>query len=200
MNALAPHYLLLSESSKVQEPGRWRFTLRAADGSQRLVADDVEPDVRGERLELLTVVRGLEALDQASRVTIVTPSIYVRNGIEYGISEWRRAGWRWEFFGEMVPIRDCDLWQRLERAMQFHQLKCRTLRIDPPHASARPLGNVWSRPRECPVPSASAPSPLRQRWQRLLAACRRLIQEIAEQWRGRLSRFQPATVPCLRVD
>jgi ribonuclease HI len=208
MNASAPHFLLLSESSKAQEPGRWRFVLRTTDGSQRLVADDVEPDVRGERLELLTVVRGLEALDQPSRVTIVTPSLYVRKGIEYGISEWRQTGWRWEFYGEMVPIRDSDLWQRLDRAMQFHQLRCRTIRFDPPHQPVRPPSKAGAGPaqlsqhgsQECAERAASVPPRLQEHWQRFWTACQRLIQEIAEQWRIRLGGIPAAVVPCVRVD
>ncbi len=128
-----PHYLLFSESGGTGEPGRWRFMLRASDGSDRLEADDVEPDACGERLELLTVVRGLEALDQPSRVTLMTPSAYVREGIRYGLHDWRDNGWRWESFGEMVPVKDRDLWQRVERALGFHDVECRHWRFDPPH-------------------------------------------------------------------
>ncbi len=39
-----PRFFLLSESSESREPGRWRFVLRDEDGSQRLVADDLEPE------------------------------------------------------------------------------------------------------------------------------------------------------------
>jgi ribonuclease HI len=125
MSVPSPHFLLFSESSKVAEPGRWRFLLRSSDGVDRLVADDVEPETRGERLELLTVVRGLEALDQPSRVTVISPSAYVEEGIRYGVPEWRRNGWCWEKFGQMIPVKNCDLWQRLDRALRFHQVECR---------------------------------------------------------------------------
>ncbi len=99
------------------------------------MADDVDPDARGDRLELLTVVRGLEALEQPSRVTLWTPSTYVREGIRHGLREWRENGWQWEYFGRMVPVKNDDLWKRLDRAMEFHQLDCRTWRIDPAHTS-----------------------------------------------------------------
>ena len=102
----SPHYLLFSHTTERHGNGHWRFVLEAADGSARLVADDVEPNLRGERLQLFTVVRGLEALGQPSRVTLLTPSSYVREGIRYGLSEWRRNGWRWERFGRMVPVRN----------------------------------------------------------------------------------------------
>lgn len=99
------------------------------------MADDVDPEARGDRLELLTVVRGLEALEQPSRVTLWTPSVYVREGIRHGLREWRENGWLWEYFGRMVPVKNDDLWKRLDRAMQFHEVDCRTWRIDPAHSS-----------------------------------------------------------------
>ncbi len=200
MNAAAPQYLLFSESSKDSEPGHWRFVLRSMDGTARLVADDVEPDVRGERLELLTIVRGLEALDQPSQVTIVTPSVYVRKGIEYGIAEWRENGWRWEFYGEMVPVKDNDLWQRLDHAMQYHRLKCRTLRIDKPHASARPKGRRRPCSKESPKEtlvqeSRRGSDDLSKRWQGLLATWRRVVRETRRQGREYLNRVQSGVAP-----
>lgn len=154
MNVRPPHYVLFSGSDDRNEPGRWRFILRTLDGSKQIAADDVEPDVRGERLELLAAVRGLEALDQPSRVTLVTPSGYVRRGIRFGLKEWRRNGWRWEYFGQMVPVKNGDLWQRVDRAMRFHKLEFRSRRIDPPHEAP----NVTCRSKSCVRPSAT-PSP-----------------------------------------
>ena len=133
MTSASPRYLLFSDSTEGVESGHWRFVLRHADGSQRLVAEDVEPGVGGDRLELLTIARGLEALEQPSCVTLMTSSSYVREGILRGLAEWRKNGWRWECFGQMVPVKNLDLWQRVDRAMQFHQVDCRTYRIDPPH-------------------------------------------------------------------
>ena len=96
-------------------------------------AGGTEPDVRGERLDLLCVVRGLEALDQPSRVTLITSSAYVREGIRYGLQQWRVNGWRWESFGRMVPVKNQDLWQRVDAALQFHRLECQVWRFDEAH-------------------------------------------------------------------
>jgi ribonuclease HI len=134
MNASLPQYLLFCDLGGHSDPCRWRFVLRSVDGSYRFEADDVEPDARGERLELLTVVRGLEAIDRPSHVTLITASSYVREGIRRGIAEWRKNGWRWERFGQMVPVKNLDLWQRIDRALRYHQIDCRTYRLDPPHA------------------------------------------------------------------
>ncbi len=149
MRAAAPHYLLFSESSRKKTNGQWRFVLQSVDGSEQLEVADAEPDVQGERLELLAVVRGLEALAQPSRVTLVTPSKYVNRGLVYGLKEWRTNDWQWEHFGEMVPVKNRDLWQRVDQALTFHQLECRTWRFDLPHVAAdAPTRHARSRNRD----------------------------------------------------
>ena len=142
MNASAPHYLLFSESTKDErrdshggsdgKAGRWRFVLEKVDGSTRFEADDEESVIDDSRLELLAVVRGLEALSEPSRVTLVTPSRYVTRGFRYGLDQWRENHWCWERFGEMTPVRNRDLWQRVDRAMKYHRVDCRVWRFDFP--------------------------------------------------------------------
>lgn len=132
---VAAEYTLVLETGGPSQPGWWRFRVRAADGTEQFEAGDVEPDARGERLSLLTAVRALEALEGPSHVTLVGASRYVRQGITFGLPEWRENGWQWEYFGQMVPVRDRDLWQRLDRALRFHQVDCRVWRSDGPHAS-----------------------------------------------------------------
>jgi ribonuclease HI len=132
MNNLKPDYLLYCTVTHDAESPTWRFILRD-DGRRPLDVAGTEPNVLGERLELLSVVRGLESLDQPSRVNLITPSRNVRRGIRYGLDEWRENQWRWERFGVLVPVKNCDLWQRLDRAITIHRVKCRTWRIDPAH-------------------------------------------------------------------
>ena len=133
MDSTTPHFLLFSHVDRAPGSGRWQFVLRAKDGEQRFEASDAEPELPGERLDLLTVVRALEALDQPSRVTVVDCSDYVWKGVRYGLPDWRTNGWRWEFFGQMVLVKNWDLWQRLDRALQFHDVECRRRRFDQPN-------------------------------------------------------------------
>ncbi len=152
MNHSAPHFRLFSESNAEDQPGRWRFVLQpngksdsasnVSSMADSFEAGGTEPDVRGERLELLCVVRGLEALDQPSRVTLITSSAYVREGIRYGLQQWRANGWRWESFGRMVPVKNQDLWQRVDSAMQFHRLECQIWRFDDAHSGPVPAPKV----------------------------------------------------------
>jgi ribonuclease HI len=138
-----PHFLLFSAAEWTRRAaGRWRFVLESIDGETTIEAADDEPGLRKERLELLAVVRGLEALDQPSRVTLVTSSQRVTRGFRSGLDEWRSHRWRWERDGRWTPIKNRDLWQRVDRALQYHRVECRTWRLDPAqavkHSSSHP--------------------------------------------------------------
>lgn len=197
MNIPAPHFLLFSEAKGKKRQGQWRFVLQAADGSATLEAEELEPDVGGERLELLAVIRGLEALDQPSRVTLFTPSKYVSRGIAYGLEEWRRNGWTWECFGEMVPVKNRDLWQRLDRALNYHTIEFRVQRTDEahlgPHGATAPVA-----PR-APTTIDRGTEGRRERrrgaGQRLKAWVGRSLRERAESWKIRCGQFGTSLLP-----
>lgn len=155
MTSNSPHYLLFSEASRDRCPlPTWRFVLQNVESQRRFSAADSEPCDCGERLELLAVVRGLEALDGPARVTLVTKSRYVSRGIKKGLSEWRANGWKWERFGRIVPVRDCDLWQRVDRAMKFHEVHCQAWQFEAVEVEATEAEasvDVESRVEEVPV-------------------------------------------------
>ena len=138
MRTPKPHFLLFSESgaspdSSEAHVGHWRFRLESVDGPDKLEAAEDEPNLDEQRLELLAVVRGLEALDQPSRVTLVTSSRYVSRGLRFGLDAWRGNDWKWESYGKMTPVSDRDLWRRVDRALQYHTVECRTWRFDAAH-------------------------------------------------------------------
>ena len=133
MNTTTPHYLVFLRSGQEGIHGRWEFALCRSDGAESIEASDVEPKASPSRLDLLALVRALESLDQPSRVTFIGVRPDIERGIRYGLPEWRSNGWQWEWFGKMVPVRNCDLWQRVDRAMQFHQIDCRRRHIDVPN-------------------------------------------------------------------
>lgn len=164
-----PHFLLLSEAQASRDTeddfeqdqgGRWRFVLESADGSTVLEAEDAEADEDPDRLELLSVVRGLEALDEPSHVTLVTSSRYVSHGLRFGLAEWRDSGWQWERFGERVPIKNEDLWRRVDQALQFHAVDCRMWRIDRRHGEGEVGASRMVRQRGQRSPRAVQGGPL----------------------------------------
>jgi ribonuclease HI len=130
MSTTTPHYLLLTEGGGPDCESHWRFVLQGIDSAQALSATDKEPLADAERVELLAVVRGLEALEEPARVTLITRSRYVQQGLARGLQEWRDNCWQWERFGRIVPVRDFDLWQRVDQALRFHQVECRCWRFD----------------------------------------------------------------------
>ena len=152
-----PHFVLFSRTGEQPERGihgsSWYFRLQSSNGENELEASDEELGVSPERLELLAVVRGLEALEQPSSVTLVTSSKQVSRAVRQGLEYWRARGWKWERFGQKVPMKNGDLWQRIDRAMQIHDIRCRTYRVDKahachtPHSSARYRSDVKQRKR-----------------------------------------------------
>ncbi|MEM6329598.1 MAG: RNase H family protein [Planctomycetota bacterium] len=141
MQAAWDRYLLFTEAQRggAQGPG-WRFLLHAVDSERTVSASDTEPGMRGDRLALMAVVRGLEAIGRPAAVKLMTGSGYVRRGVTRGIDEWRAAGWKWERFGQQVPVRDADLWRRVDRALAFHRVSCRGWRGGDGHRDAATTG------------------------------------------------------------
>ena len=207
MSAPKPHFLLFSEahrrSGSATDPsgvgpilaqadnspprGKWRFVLESLDSGKRLEVSDEEGEAGRDRLDLLAVVRGLEALDQPSRVTLVTPSRYVTRGLRYGLPQWRENQWRWERFGQLAPVNNSDLWQRIDGALRYHTLDCRMWRYDPPAESVEavaersPAENIAAaasdgvaRPRGAPPRKIARRRPNRF-WPRLKSAAQRLV-------------------------
>lgn len=130
-----PHFLLFCDTHLSQSAftptkplgGRWHFVLEQLGSDECLEAADYESATNGERLALLSVVRGLEALEQPSTVTLVTTSRYVSRGLRFGLSSWRESDYLWERFGAKKPIRNADLWRRVDCALSFHGVTCRLL-------------------------------------------------------------------------
>lgn len=131
----APQFDLFAEARPASEGYVWHFALQASDGSLQLDVTDQEIGAPVDRLELLAVVRGLEALDQPSCVNLVTPSRYVSHGLRHGLSEWRVSAWQWESFGRMTSIKHEDLWKRVDLALSFHRVHCRMARVDQAHGA-----------------------------------------------------------------
>ena len=130
MQAARPRYVLIAEIERADDGPQWRFALQAADASVTIAACDRESGADEDRLVLLAMVRGLEALDVSADVTVVTRSASVLRGLTRGLAQWRNNHWRWERFGRLTPIRDADLWRRVDQALQFHTVSCRSWRSE----------------------------------------------------------------------
>jgi ribonuclease HI len=83
------------------------------------------------RMELLAAISALEALKVASEITIVTDSAYVKNGITEWIAGWKRKNWR---TAGGPPVKNVDLWQRLDAAQARHRVTWRWIKGHAGHA------------------------------------------------------------------
>ncbi len=139
MTTTRPHFLLFCDGntpangdSTASNRGRWRFVLENVDTGERTEATDLESSCAPDRSALISVLRGLESLEQPSRVTLITTSRYVSRGLQYGLTEWRDNDFSWEHFGAVQPIRNADIWKRIDRTLSFHQVQCRFMAQEDP--------------------------------------------------------------------
>lgn len=126
--------------------GRWQFVLDHVSRGTRFEASDFEFEFSLERLHLLAVVRGLEAIDEPGRITLITPSTYVGRGLAESLDQWRESDWQWEWYGEMTPVKHADLWKRIDRARQIHTIETRVWRLNRDVLDSRRKSPVVRRP------------------------------------------------------
>jgi ribonuclease HI len=79
-----------------------------------------EAHTTNNRMELMAAIAALEALKRPCLVDIHTDSQYLRNGIMSWINQWKRNGWR---TAERKPVRNVDLWQRLDAVLSRHRVR-----------------------------------------------------------------------------
>jgi len=103
-------------------PGGWGALLQAKHGDTVLKERELkggEANTTNNRMELLAAIAALEALDRPSRITLVTDSAYVKNGVTGWIHGWKRNGWK---TSTKKPVKNEDLWRRLDEAAERHDV------------------------------------------------------------------------------
>jgi len=98
-------------------PGGWGTVLRF-DGNEKELFGG-EKNTTNNRMELMAVIRGLEALKRRCAVDVTTDSQYVKNGITQWIHNWKRNGWR---TAARKPVKNDDLWRQLDEAVARHDV------------------------------------------------------------------------------
>ena len=99
-------------------PGGWGAVLEWNDREKELKGG--EPHTTNNRMELTAAIAALEALKRPCVVDLHTDSQYLRGGITEWIAGWKRNGWR---TADKKPVKNVDLWQRLEAALAPHQVR-----------------------------------------------------------------------------
>lgn len=109
-------------------PGGWGVLLIARDNGQVVKERELsggEAQTTNNRMELLAAISALEALSRPSHLTIVTDSAYVKNGVTEWIHAWKRKNWR---TAGGAPVKNLELWQRLDAAAAPHQVTWRWIK------------------------------------------------------------------------
>ena len=99
-------------------PGGWGAILEA--GSHRKEIKGGETETTNNRMEMTAAIEALEALKGPSDVDLFTDSSYLRGGITNWIKGWKKNGWR---PAARKPVKNVELWQRLEQAEERHTVR-----------------------------------------------------------------------------
>ncbi len=98
-------------------PGGWGALLRFGGVEKELSGGEMM--TTNNRMELMGAISGLEALKKPARVRLHTDSMYVRDGITKWLKGWKAKGW---LTADKKPVKNKELWQRLEAATQIHKI------------------------------------------------------------------------------
>ncbi len=120
--AAKPHVVVYTDGGCAPNPGPGGWGAILISGRHRKELCGGEPDTTNNRMELTAAIAALEALKKHSRVELHTDSQYVHKGIESYIHGWKRNGWK---TADKKPVKNVDLWQRLDAARERHEVHWR---------------------------------------------------------------------------
>lgn len=110
-------------------PGGWGALLRSGEHEKEIYGYDKE--TTNNRMELMAAIAGLETLTEPCEVVLTTDSQYVRQGITTWIKGWKAKGWK---TAAKKPVKNKDLWQRLDDASNKHDIDWRWVKGHSGHA------------------------------------------------------------------
>ncbi len=99
-------------------PGGWGVLLRFKDHEKRFFGGEAE--TTNNRMELMAVIQALESLNKQCKVKLTSDSQYVLKGINEWMTNWKKRGWK---TAAKKPVKNVDLWQRLDKARENHNVE-----------------------------------------------------------------------------
>ena len=99
-------------------PGGWGAFLRF-NGQEKEISGSADPTTNNQ-MEMMAAIRALESLKRPCKVRLTTDSTYVRQGITEWLPRWQRNGWK---TAARKPVKNAELWQRLAKAAERHQVE-----------------------------------------------------------------------------
>jgi len=119
MTAAKPQVTIYTDGACSGNPGPGGWGAVLISGPHRKEICGGEPQTTNNRMELAAAIAALDALKKPSRVDLHSDSEYLRNGISMWIEGWKRNGWR---TSAKQPVKNVELWQRLDTARQRHEV------------------------------------------------------------------------------
>ncbi len=104
-------------------PGGWAFILRHLATKTEKEQSGSEGHTTNNRMELTAVVEGLRALKKPCRVELFSDSKYVGQGISEWMQKWKKNGWQRREGNKFKPVKNEDLWRKLDELTTRHQVK-----------------------------------------------------------------------------
>ncbi len=127
MTANLPHVQLYTDGacSGNPGPGGWAFILRHPATGKEIEKFGAEIDTTNNRMELIGAIEGLAALKSRSLVDMYSDSKYVLNGLKDWLKDWKARGWK---TAAKKPVKNIDLWQRLDELASGHEVRFHWIR------------------------------------------------------------------------
>ena len=110
-------------------PGGWGVLLRFNGREKELFGG--ERHTTNNRMEMMAAIMALESLKRPVKAVLSTDSSYLKNGITKWLPGWKAKNWR---TADKKPVKNVDLWQRLEKALERHEVQWRWVRGHAGHA------------------------------------------------------------------
>ena len=104
-------------------PGGWAFILRHVKTGKEIERSGGVPTTTNNQMELMAVVKGLEALTRPTSVELLSDSVYVGKGLTEWMKKWKANDWRRKDGKKWVDVKNVELWQELDRLIATHKLR-----------------------------------------------------------------------------
>lgn len=115
-------YLLVCHAKSLSlTEGIWCFNLETLAGESLVEAEDTEEGDLN-RLSLLAAVRGLEAVDGRSIVSLISNNRYLIRSLDSALPRWRENDFVWDHYGRKIAVQNADLWRRIDRTLAIHEV------------------------------------------------------------------------------
>ena len=126
----APEVLLFTDGACKGNPGPggWAYILRHVGTGKEAEGSGGERLTTNNQMELRGMIEGLAALTRPTRVDVVTDSAYLANGCRSWLAGWKANGWRRREGKTWKPVKNEDLWRRIDGLLATHVVTFTTVK------------------------------------------------------------------------